>query len=472
MTDSFGRKVGKIVIILLDIVLVHAGFLIAFFVRFRGNLPLINFEAYLEIVPWLSLATVVIFYLFDFYSNWTRKSFYRYIHTITIAVVVLLLFTMAISFWYREFAFPRSVILMGGVLQVALIAGFRLIILSVNRRLKGKRKVLIIGKKVEDGLLAVEKFVQHAGGWFEVKNFITIEDKQGLEEILPQIDVILAGQSLSESERAAVMDYSFRYGKEVLIVPGLYELFVAGAEVQQIDDMLALSVVFPQLTALQVFMKRSFDILTAVVLLVITAPVMLLLGILIPLTSPGPALYKQERLGYKERAYFLYKFRSMINNAEEKTSPVLANAVDSRITSLGRFMRATRLDELPQLFNVLKGDMSLVGPRPERKFFVDRFKEEVPGYVYRMSVKPGITGLAQVMAKYDTTAEDKLRYDLMYICNYSLLLDLKIIFQTVLVVLQRKQAVGVKEESQEHEEMLCHMLQVSRSEISASREQG
>ena len=164
MTDSFGRKVGKIVIILLDIVLVHAGFLIAFFVRFRGNLPLINFEAYLEIVPWLSLATVVIFYLFDFYSNWTRKSFYRYIHTITIAVVVLLLFTMAISFWYREFAFPRSVILMGGVLQVALIAGFRLIILSVNRRLKGKRKVLIIGKKVEDGLLAVEKFVQHAGG--------------------------------------------------------------------------------------------------------------------------------------------------------------------------------------------------------------------------------------------------------------------------------------------------------------------
>jgi len=136
----------------------------------------------------------------------------------------------------------------------------------------------------------------------------------------------------------------------------------------------------------------------------------------------------------------------MIKNAEKHTGPVLAKEKDPRITSLGRIIRPLRIDELPQLVNVLKGDMSLVGPRPERPHFMKKYKENHPDYLYRVAVKPGITGLAQVKAKYSTTAEEKLRYDLMYIRNYTLLLDIKLLFQTIIVVLHGVQAKGVSEE--------------------------
>jgi lipopolysaccharide/colanic/teichoic acid biosynthesis glycosyltransferase len=137
----------------------------------------------------------------------------------------------------------------------------------------------------------------------------------------------------------------------------------------------------------------------------------------------------------------------MIADAERQSGPVLASSHDPRITPLGQFLRATRLDELPQLINVLKGDMSLVGPRPEREFFIQQFEREVPGYGLRLAVKPGITGLAQVMGRYDTSVRRKLGFDLLYICKYSLLLDLKLLFQTLEVVLHQEKAAGVNERS-------------------------
>jgi lipopolysaccharide/colanic/teichoic acid biosynthesis glycosyltransferase len=144
----------------------------------------------------------------------------------------------------------------------------------------------------------------------------------------------------------------------------------------------------------------------------------------------------------------------MVNDAEKKTGPVLAADKDPRITPIGHFIRATRIDELPQLINVLKGDMSLVGPRPEREFFIRQFEKDMPNYKYRMTVKPGITGLAQVMANYSTTVEDKLRFDLMYIRNYSFANDIKILLQTIRVVLQREQAKGVQDQKVNRDELL------------------
>lgn len=173
----------------------------------------------------------------------------------------------------------------------------------------------------------------------------------------------------------------------------------------------------------------------------------LVLLIIIPLTSSGPAIYKQERIGLNGKPYWIYKFRSMIQDAEKITGPVLAENNDSRITAIGKFIRAIRLDELPQLLNVLKGEMSLIGPRPEREFFISQYMETLPYYSYRLSVKPGITGLAQVLAYYSTTAEDKLRFDLLYVRNYSFSMDMKILFQTLQVVLQRDRAQGLVKNS-------------------------
>jgi lipopolysaccharide/colanic/teichoic acid biosynthesis glycosyltransferase len=166
-------------------------------------------------------------------------------------------------------------------------------------------------------------------------------------------------------------------------------------------------------------------------------------AILIRLTSPGKVLFTQQRVGRNGAEFILYKFRTMVADAERNTGPVLATANDPRITKTGAFLRATRLDEFPQLFNVLRGEMSLVGPRPERPHFVQQFREQIPGYEFRLAVKPGVTGMAQVFGRYSTTAERKLRFDVTYITRYSLFMDIRILLSTLAVLLRREQAQGI-----------------------------
>ena len=198
------------------------------------------------------------------------------------------------------------------------------------------------------------------------------------------------------------------------------------------------------LTAEQRVLKRILDIAVAGTALIILSPVMLITAVMIKLDSKGPVLYSQERVGLYGKTFFVHKFRSMKQDAEAKCGPVLAAEGDPRITKFGRFMRATRLDELPQLFNVLKGEMSIVGPRPERPFFVKQFIAQKPEYDYRHNVKPGITGLAQIAGKYNTSAYDKLIYDLLYIQDVSVKTDLMIMLQTFKVLLTKSSTEGVQ----------------------------
>ncbi|RPH94036.1 sugar transferase [candidate division KSB1 bacterium] len=193
------------------------------------------------------------------------------------------------------------------------------------------------------------------------------------------------------------------------------------------------------LSGTEQFLKRLTDLVFAVFLLLLTLPVWLILIIFVPLSSPGPIFYSQKRVGLNGKSFTLYKFRSMRRDAEAQTGAVLAVAGDPRITPLGRILRALRLDELPQLINILFGQMSLVGPRPERIEFVERFIREIPLYERRLKVKPGLTGWSQVHLKYDRNADQipvKLKYDFYYIENMSLPLDVKILFMTLFVILR------------------------------------
>jgi sugar transferase (PEP-CTERM system associated) len=184
--------------------------------------------------------------------------------------------------------------------------------------------------------------------------------------------------------------------------------------------------------------KRSIDMLTAVVGLILTAPVLLITALAIKLDSRGPVLYRQERVGQKDKIFTIYKFRSMTENAETNDCPLWATEKDPRVTRVGKALRTMRIDEIPQMFNVLKGDMSFVGPRPERPYFVDSLNRKIPYYDLRHSVKPGITGWAQICYEYSDSergAMEKLQYDLYYIKHMSILFDLQIIFETLKVVL-------------------------------------
>ena len=191
------------------------------------------------------------------------------------------------------------------------------------------------------------------------------------------------------------------------------------------------------------FVKRVFDLMCAAGLFILALPVMAVTAVLIKLESRGPLLYRQERVGQNGRTFFVNKFRSMRTDAEKDGKPVWATANDNRVTRVGAVIRKLRIDELPQLFNVLKGEMSLVGPRPERPFFVDQLTAQIPYFAARHSVKPGVTGWAQVRYQYGSTIEDsqeKLQYDLYYVKNHSLFLDIIILFETVFVVLTAKGA--------------------------------
>ncbi|MFK7696913.1 sugar transferase [Paenibacillus sp. HJGM_3] len=461
---NFRSNLSVILLALLDIVIVNVGFALAFWLRYditflvKFKLVRTNLDPYINLIPWLSVLSLVVFYLFDLYSGWRRKRLYNLIFSVVLSVLVITAFTMILTFWYRGFAFPRSVILIALFTQILLLAVVRSTLWLIARKFFGSRKVLIVGQSIEDGVIIANKFIEHSIGWFDVKGFLPFSEWQDKVGKINECDVVLISPALAKQQKSEIISYCTRHGKEALLVPELYELFVLGSDPQHISDMLVFSITPPKLNPGQLFAKRLFDIITALCFIILLSPVLILLCILIPVTSKGPVLYKQERLGRNGKKYFIYKFRSMVQDAEKLSGPVLASSLDPRITKIGRFIRATRLDEIPQFFNVLKGDMSLVGPRPERDHFIRQFVAVIPDYSSRMLVKPGITGLAQVFGNYSSSVEDKLRFDLMYIRNYSFALDIKIMLQTIRVVLQREQAEGVKEANNAFKKKLMNEL--------------
>lgn len=181
------------------------------------------------------------------------------------------------------------------------------------------------------------------------------------------------------------------------------------------------------------YLKRIMDIVLSVIGLIITIPLIVILGICIKWETKGPCFYSQERIGENGKSFIMYKLRSMPLDAEAH-GPQWAQEHDSRVTKVGKFTRRTRLDEIPQFFNILKGDMSIVGPRPEREYFVCKFSEEMPEYVQRLQVRPGLTGWAQVNGGYKLTPREKLEMDLYYIRNQSIWLDIKIILKTIAII--------------------------------------
>jgi exopolysaccharide biosynthesis polyprenyl glycosylphosphotransferase len=228
---------------------------------------------------------------------------------------------------------------------------------------------------------------------------------------------------------------------EFKIVPDLLEVMSTRAAADALDGLPLVGVRRNQLRGSAAVAKRAIDILVSAALLVLFSPVLVVVAILIKLTMPGPLLFRQERVGLQRRPFVIYKFRSMIPDAEAKTGPVVAQPGDSRVTKLGRFLRRSSLDELPQLYNVLRGDMSLVGPRPQPTFFDERYRGEVPRYLERQQVRPGLTGWAEVNdLRGAAPISDRTMYDVYYIENWSLVLDLKCIVLTGLRLFGQRHA--------------------------------
>ncbi len=258
--------------------------------------------------------------------------------------------------------------------------------------------------------------------------------------------------------RNDILKYCYRMGIRTYVVPKISDIIVRGAYDINLFDTPLLLVKARGLSPSQRFVKRTMDILLCLIALIPGAPIMLLIALAIKLEDHGPVFYRQKRVTRGGREFDILKFRSMIVDAEKGgyTMAMRANGKDPRITRVGRVIRACRVDELPQLLNILKGDMSLVGPRPERVENVSEYSEQVPEFAYRNKVKGGLTGYAQIYGKYNTGAYDKIRLDLMYIENYSIFLDIKLLLMTLKILITPESTEGFEkaEELEQKKEQL------------------
>ncbi len=256
------------------------------------------------------------------------------------------------------------------------------------------------------------------------------EDFAKIKEEIGRYDGVIICD-ISGQLRNDIIKYCFEQSKRIYISPKISDIIIRGGEDIRLFDSPLLLCRNEGLSFDQRLFKRLFDIVFSIVGLVALSPLMLIIAIAIKIDDGGKVFYKQKRLTIGGKEFYVYKFRSMIQNAEKDGVPRLATNSDKRVTSVGRFLRKCRLDEIPQLINILKGDMSVVGPRPERPELTEKYEKEMPEFRYRLKVKAGLTGYAQVTGVYDTTPYDKLKMDLMYIERYSMIMDLRLILMTV-----------------------------------------
>lgn len=302
-----------------------------------------------------------------------------------------------------------------------------------------KKLLLIYG--TENAISLQNKLTSRPDKYNVTKTISIEEGVENIFSIMDEFDAIVLND-VSANIRNDILKYC--YGNEIRVytTPKLSDIILSGADEVTLFDTPILLVKGKGLTAVQRFFKRSMDLLLGLLAFIPFAIVFVIVAAAIKIEDGGPIFYKQERITKDFKKFNILKFRSMIVNAEKDGKSIPAIDNDPRITKVGKVIRACRIDELPQILNIIRGDMSIVGPRPERTEHVEKFLKEIPEFSYRYKVKGGLTGYAQVFGKYNTTAYDKLRLDLMYIERYSFLLDLRIILMTIRILFKKESTEG------------------------------
>jgi exopolysaccharide biosynthesis polyprenyl glycosylphosphotransferase len=399
------------------------------------------------------LVQLAMLYFFGFYDPprpRTRSELARRLAAAAVAQV------LALTSYYFLFerSFPRSVLLLYTVFDILLLFAFRVALDRTERR--RERRVALVGSG-EAAREIAEALRSHAWHGLRVAGYVPLPHEApggeaedpilgpclGTLADLPDLlargvfeDLILADSGDSWQTRLLDRLAGTRPDHtNVLLLPGPYESLIGRMRYRWVHDLPLVEVVRESEWRINRPLKRLLDLAGGAVLLLLSLPVLAVTALAVKLTSPGPVFYLQVRMGRGQRPFTLVKLRTMQVDAEAEAVEVLAQPGDPRLTPIGAVLRRFRLDEIPQLLNVLEGSMSLVGPRPERPGFVQRYLKEVPGYAERFSLAPGLTGLAQVNGDYHSSPQNKLRYELAYMANWSLWLDLSILLRTVKIVL-------------------------------------
>ncbi|MGI6665117.1 MAG: sugar transferase [Christensenellaceae bacterium] len=443
-----------------------------------------NFRrAILFVEKLLIIASAILSYMlvvFLYYPNAVFSDRGNYVLAVTYAVILVGLgiaygcFKVGIiRFKELVFSYMITIFLTNGIsyLITSMVAGeliniFPLLLLSVVQILMGillyylanktyfalnpAKETLVICSNSEHDVEVMHKFGKIHERYRIKRILFENEPMALLEEEIDKYQVIIIG-NIDIVLRQNLMKYCYEHNKRLFVLPSTQDIVMQSAAVTQIGDSMAFLCKNRVLSVEQLALKRAMDIFVSLIILIIASPIMLMIALIIKLYDGGPVFYKQLRNTRNGEVFWLYKFRSMIVDAEKDGAQYTVDN-DARITPVGKFIRATRIDELPQMLNILRGDMSLVGPRAERVENTEAYSELMPEFKYRLKVKAGLTGYAQIYGKYNTSYEDKARMDMYYIENYSFLLDLKLLVYTVKIIFVKESTEGFEYESLKNEE--------------------
>jgi sugar transferase (PEP-CTERM system associated) len=448
---------STLLLLFLDIASVVIGLITAISLRLQDHRAIVHYLNGPHIIARFALV-IVVFGVALYYSNlYERSNFNRSIDVFMGLLQALgsaCLVLAIIYYWDEDMSLGRGIAAMSGPAVFILMLSSRVMLSRTSLFLYGPKRVLVVGTG-STGISAVREIISRPELNLKVEGFLD-ERGENIGKSLVNPGIIGAVEeveSIVHGRRIDSIILSLKERRGNMPVAELLHIKFGGVEVEDAHSFiervtgrihmehlspswLILSDGFRKSQFLYA-VKRTFDIAVALIALVLTLPLMVLVAIAIWLETGSPVLFRQERTGYKGRTFKIMKFRSMCHRAEEG-GPVWAASDDTRVTWIGRFIRKYRLDELPQIFNVLQGEMSLVGPRPERPYFCDLLKEKIPFFELRNTVRPGITGWAQVRYQYGASVEEsktKLEYDFFYIKHVSMILDLAILFETAKVML-------------------------------------
>jgi len=451
-----------------DIFLTNSSFLLAYHIRFTKsygffssyNIPPLSH--YKIPLLFISFIWIVNFYFMGLYESKRGKSQIDEILTVIKGVFFSVIILLSIGFFYRKVSYSRLVVLVFLLVDIFLLSTSRIIIryLLACIRKKGYniRRILIYGAG-NVGEQVLNRVVSHPQLGLHVVGFMDDSpEKVGTEhfgvEVLGGIDKLadvlrekdvdqlyLALPLKSHDRLCQIMKIMAKECASVKYIPDIFEFITLEAGVEDLDGLPIVNISQPPIIGFSSVMKRIVDVVGSLVLIALFSPLMLMLAIAVKLSSAGKVFYTQKRMGIDGKEFNIIKYRTMLEDAEGITGPVWASKNDDRRTPIGKFLRKSSLDELPQLLNVLKGEMSLVGPRPERPNFVHQFREELPQYMLRHKVKAGITGWAQVNGwRGNTCIKKRVEHDIFYIENWSFSFDFKIIWLTLWEVLAGEHA--------------------------------
>ncbi|MFV0468776.1 MAG: sugar transferase, partial [Dysgonomonas sp.] len=396
MSRFFSRSGFSYFFIIVDLLIVYLSILAAYFL-FRDSLEDYenNYYAFLTVSPYIGIAYIILAHIFEL-DKPKEFTFFGVTYSVILTIACLFLVTMALIFMARVFAYPRSILLASSACQIVLLVPWHL---YLNRKYfannVNKTSIIIGYNKSKD---IAYRLISTRGLSSNIK-YICSPDNPMLHKYILQNDVTFIAEDVEASKKQELVNFCLTNKKSVLHSPTYTDIFLFNSRFTQIDDSLVFKVKSLRISPESFIIKRGIDIFLSILALIVFSVPMLIIFLILK-TSGGSVFYRQERVTKGGRIFEIIKFRTMVENAEAKSGPVLAQETDPRITKMGHFLRATRLDEIPQIFNILKGDMSVVGPRPERPFFVEQYKEEIPEYDLRHCVKAGLTGFAQVHGKY------------------------------------------------------------------------